>query len=150
MNRNQALSELTLESARITGKLNQVADRLARETGLSSARWQVLGTLANAGTPLTVAEIARRMELQRQSVQRTTNALARDGYVRFKPNPEHQRAKLVVLTREGARTLRHLQKLLESWTRPIIGQLSLDELHQAVRTLTKLRELIAGSNEAGT
>jgi DNA-binding MarR family transcriptional regulator len=41
------------------------------------------------------------MGLARQSVQRIANELAAKGYLRFAPNPHHERAKLVLLTDRG-------------------------------------------------
>lgn len=76
-----AFGELTLESFRLNGRLLATGDELARDLQMTSASWQVLGTLVLAGEPVTVAEIARRMGLARQSVQRITDRLAESKLV---------------------------------------------------------------------
>lgn len=145
--RNQALSDLTLEIFRLTARLNNLADRLSRQAGLSSARWQVLGTIAAAGEPQTVADVARRMGLQRQSVQRTADALEREGFLEYAPNPRHRRAKLATLTRAGDKALEQMRELREDWADEFKQDLSLQELQHATTTLVTLRTLLdAGEN----
>lgn len=137
--RNEALSELSLEVFRLTARLNTVAEQLARQAGLSSARWQVLGTIANAETPLSVAEIARRMGLQRQSVQRTADALEDDGFLTYVPNPRHRRAKLAALTAAGDDALERLRELRERWSDEFKNDFNLKDLQHATDTLLALR-----------
>jgi len=96
-----ATTELVLEVFRLNGELIATGDDLVADLGLTSARWQVLGAIALAATPLTIAQIARNMGLTRQSVQRIANDLAAEGFLRFAPNPHHQRAKLALLTDRG-------------------------------------------------
>lgn len=94
-------SRLALEVFRLNGALIAAGDALVAPLGLTSARWQVLGAIAQAGDGLPTAGIARTMGLTRQSVQRVVDDLSRLGLVRFAPNPHHKRAKLVQLTPEG-------------------------------------------------
>src|ERR1700760_4585868 len=95
---NDALGELIVELFRLNGLLLAEGDRLTNDLGLSSARWQVIGALELVVRPLPVAQIARNMGVARQSVQRITNELEADGLIAFDDNPDHRRAKLVVLT----------------------------------------------------
>ena len=83
-----AMTELVLEIFRVNGLLLAVGDRLTRELGLTSARWQVLGALADG--PLTAAQIARNMGLKRQSVQRLVDVLSEQGILIFEDNPHHR------------------------------------------------------------
>lgn len=95
-------SVLTLETFRLNGALIALGDAVVAPLGLTSARWQVMGAIAEAQGALPVAGIARNMGLVRQSVQRIADELAALGIVRFEPNPHHRRAKLVQLTERGA------------------------------------------------
>jgi len=140
--RNEALSDLSLEVFRLTARLNSLADQLSRQVGLSSARWQTLGALAAAGEPLTVAGIARRMGLQRQSVQRTADALSDLGHIEYQPNPRHRRAKLVVMTPRGEQALAKLHAVREQWANGFKQDLELSDLQQATATLARLSQLI--------
>jgi DNA-binding MarR family transcriptional regulator len=96
-----AITRIILQVFRLNGRLLAAGDRLVADLGLSSARWQVLGAIAVAQTPQSVASIARRMGLTRQAVQRTVNELVGSGLLEFAPNPDHQRARLVMLTKKG-------------------------------------------------
>jgi DNA-binding MarR family transcriptional regulator len=94
-------SRLALEVFRLNGALVAAGDTLVAPLGLTSARWQVMGAVAEAGGDLPVAGIARNMGLMRQSVQRIADELAAEGILRFAPNPHHRRARLVQLTEQG-------------------------------------------------
>jgi len=139
---SEALDHLSVETFRVTARLNQLADQLARNTGLTSARWQVLGTLHNTGTPLTVAEIARRMGLQRQSVQRTADGLAAQGHVEFAENPRHRRAKLVQITEQGYAVLNAVREDRDQWADHVTHGINTEALIRATATLAQLRAVL--------
>ena len=101
MNIKDAMTSLVLETFRLNGRILSSGDTLVADLGLTSARWQVLGAIALSPTPLPVAHIARNMGLTRQAVQRLVNEMEHEGFVRFAPNPHHQRAKLALLTSRG-------------------------------------------------
>src|SRR5215831_1072257 len=86
-----ALSALAVRVLRLSGLLNAAGDALARPAGQTAARWQVLAAAENA--PVTVAQIARMLNLARQSVQRLADVLADEGLVAYDDNPDHLRAK---------------------------------------------------------
>ena len=96
------VTDLVIAVFRLNGMLLETGNSLVSELGLTTAWWQVLGALARSPTPIPVAHIARNMGLSRQAVQRVVDLLAARGMVRFALNPHHQRAKLVVMTAEGA------------------------------------------------
>ncbi len=95
------LSRLALEVFRLNGALIAAGDGLVAPLGLTSARWQVMGAVAQSPEPLPTVQLARNMGLTRQSVQRVVDDLAAQGLVAFAANPHHKRAKLVQLTEEG-------------------------------------------------
>ncbi len=84
------LSSMALTVFALNGRFLKIADQLATPAGLTATRWQVLGAVLNE--PLTQAEIARRMGITRQSVQRTSSQLVEDEMVQFIPNPSHRKA----------------------------------------------------------
>ena len=136
----QQISEIILETFRLNGRLLEAGDRMTKDLGLSSARWQVLA--ATDVEPITVAEIARRMGLRRQSVQRTVNALLNDGFVELEPNPNHRRAKLVRLTEKGVSGLRETFRRQIDWGNELAEGMSTESLKETVRTLFELRTKI--------
>ena len=97
----EALTDLVLAVFRLNGRLLAAGDHLVSDLGLTSARWQVLGAIANAPSPQPVAWLARSMGLNRQGVQRIVNEMREDDLVELRPNPHHRRAHLVALTKRG-------------------------------------------------
>lgn len=104
------LTPLFISVFRLNGALIAAGDRLVADLDLTSARWQVLGVVANVPAPLSVASIARTIGLTRQGVRGVTAELVTSGLVEFRPNPHHRRAQLVVLTAKG-RDVEHAARL---------------------------------------
>ena len=138
--KGEVFTELVLEIFKLSGLLVAEGDRISGELGLSSARWKVLGAVAMADEPLTVAQVAREMGQARQSVQRIANNMVKSGYLSWKHNPAHKRAKLLVLTEKGNRVFRQLDSVQAPWANEASQQLDDHELNIA---LNVLRELVA-------
>lgn len=138
--KNDALKALIIEVFQANGQFLAKGDQLSADMGLTGARWQVLGAIALEEKALTVAQIARRMGLQRQSVQRLTDILVEQGILAYHPNPEHKRAKLVNFTQDGHGVYARMQKIQESWFDEVTADFSREELQQATSLLRRLRE----------
>ena len=108
-----AFSLLVIRIFQLNGRLGAAGDALAKPAGQSTARWQVLASVQ--GQPRTVADIARALELARQSVQRTADLLADEGLAVYEDNPGHRRAKLLRLTPAGETTLAAIQAEQRVW-----------------------------------
>jgi DNA-binding MarR family transcriptional regulator len=80
-----------------------LGETLAAREGLTQARWQTLW-IADTGR-LTVSQIARRLSVSRQSVQRVANELTADGMATFEPNPDHKASPILALTAAGRQAL---------------------------------------------
>jgi len=115
MNQGFIFTEIVLEIFKLSGLLVADGDRLTKSLGLTSARWKVLGALAIAEKPMTVAAIARNMGQTRQGVQRIADEMAQENIVRFQENPNHKRAKLLLLTEKGTGLYRKLSTIQEPW-----------------------------------
>lgn len=134
------LYQLIGEIFQANGKLLANGDQLSAQHGLTGARWQVLGALKLEERPLTVAQIARRMGLQRQSVQRLVDIMIKQGILTPLPNPEHKRAKLVELTQRGKQVCEQLTETKQCWATEIVQAFSREELEHAIQVLQKLGE----------
>ena len=111
------------------------------DLGLTSARWQVLGALQEG--PATVAEIARRMGLTRQNVQRIANCLVKDGFATTSDNPAHRRAKLYSLTPHGRTVMEEVAHRQAEWANLVadgIGATQIAEAVSLIAVLTKRLE----------
>ena len=135
-----AVTELVLETFRLNGRLLAAGDALIADLGLTSARWQVIGAVSLAQAPQPVAHIARNMGLTRQAVQRLANDLEREGLVRFAPNPHHQRAKLVLLTRKGKTAFAAAMNRWQPWANSLAAGLSLRDIKLASAMLRTIRQ----------
>lgn len=131
--RGLAFTDLILEVFRLNGLLLAAGDQLAAPSGLTSARWQVLG-VADHG-PVTVAQVARTMGLRRQSVQQTADALARDGFVVFVDDPDDARARRIALTTAGRRALRAVEARHAVWVEGLAARVDLTALQATVAAL---------------
>ena len=89
-----AWSEFVVLVFQLNGRLAGAGDELAQAAGQTSARWLVLAAVERA--PASVADIARVLNLTRQSVQRVADVLEQDGLAKYQENPAHRRAKLPV------------------------------------------------------
>lgn len=137
----EPLSDLVLSIFRLNGYLLRVSDRLTAGTGLTTARWQVLGAVLHE--PLTVAAIARNMGLTRQSVQRTADLLVQEGLCRYSPNPAHRRAKLLSSTDRGLDSVRQLAPRVIAWSKRMRESVGDDVIDAATVSVKELISALA-------
>jgi len=123
-------------------------DRLVGELGLTSARWQVLGTIVASERPQPVAWLARGMGANRQNIQRIVNDLAADGLVEFRSNPHHRRAQLVVLTDDGKKSFDDAMRLQAPWVNNLADGLKVSDIETTHRLITSIRQKLEGPGEA--
>lgn len=144
------VTELVLEVFRLNGELLADGDALVADLGLTSARWQVLGAVALSPAALPVAHLARTMGLTRQSVQRIANELAAEGYLSFAQNPNHERARLVLLTNRGREVydaaLRRWQRRAEKLTTGLSAKSTAAAI-ELLRTIRRQLEEVANKKQ---
>ncbi len=136
-----ALTDLIIETFQLNGAMLEAGNRITKPHGLTSARWQVMGAIvAEAGGALTTAQIARRMGLARQGVQRIVNELERSGMIVLKDNIDHKRARLVTLSAGGAKALERVSAEQVTWANALAENVGERRLKQAVKVLRAIRE----------
>lgn len=135
----RATSDLVLEIFRASARLLTAGDRLVAELGLTSARWQLLGTIVYAERAQPVSWIARDMGANRQNVQRIVNDLVKEGLLDFQPNPHHRRAQLVVLTEAGRKAFDLAMQLQTPWINELAEGLDMESIQTAHQILKHLR-----------
>lgn len=142
------LSGLILDLFRLSNRLIASGDRLVADLGLTSARWQVLGSIVAADRPQPVAWLARDMGANRQNIQRIVNDLEKEGLVGFRPNPHHRRAQLVVLTEKGRQSFEAAMRLQAPWINRLADGLRIGELEATHRVLLALRHRLEEEADA--
>ena len=131
-----AFTNFVVELFRLNGKMIAAGDKLTRDLGMTSARWQVLGAIGREAK--TVADAARVMGLTRQNVQRIADWLAESGMAEFIDNPNHRRAKLVTLTPKGVALRQRINRRQARWANDIAAHLTLEEVEAAIDLLKRV------------
>src|SRR5271169_3224534 len=142
-----ALTDLALDLFRLTNRMLASGDRLVADLGLTSARWQVLGSIMAVERPQPVAWLARDMGANRQNIQRIVNDLATEGLVAFQINPHHRRAQLVVLTDKGRQTFDAAMRLQAPWINKLSEGLQVEDLETTHRVIAALRQKLEGNED---
>ena len=140
--RGLAAGTLIYEVLRLHGRLIAAGDGLMADLGLTSARWQVLGTLAASRGRCTVSDLARILGQSRQSIQRLVNEMCRDDILGYEPNPDHKRSPFVVPTEKGRRLHGLVEDRRVPWTEGIAAKLTGVDTVEATRALSALRRLL--------
>ncbi|MEM7169848.1 MAG: MarR family winged helix-turn-helix transcriptional regulator [Pseudomonadota bacterium] len=136
----EALTALILETFRLNGALLAAGNKLTKPMGMTSARWQVMGAVAEAGQPLTVAQIARRMGLARQGVQRIVNDLEGLGRVVLEENLDHKRSPLVKITEAGDEVMAAIKEAQAAWVNQLADGLSERRIRDTLKLLEAVRD----------
>ncbi len=134
------LTELILEAFRLNGALLDAGNRITKPLGLTSARWQVMGAIELAGQPLTVAQVARRMGLARQGVQRIINDLERLEMLELKSNIDHKRSPLVSISAKGKRVMAEVNKAQIAWVNKLAEGLGIRKVEQALKLIQSVSD----------
>ena len=134
--RGIAYTNLLFEIFRINHRINAWGDRFSADSGLTSARWRVLGS--TLPEPKQVAQIARERGLTRQSVQQVANSLVSEGLARFKDNARHKSSKLLEPTALGRKTILQLNDRQAAFADILSEGCTAAELVAATKLLAKL------------
>ena len=145
-----ALTGLVLDLFRLNSRMLAAGDRLVAGLGLTSARWQILGSIVAADRPQPVAWLARDLGANRQNVQRIVNDLVAEGLAAFAANPHHRRAQLVVLSDKGKETYEAAMRLQVPWVNGLADGLSLKDVQAAHRVIAAVRRKLEGGDETGS
>ena len=137
---DDAFQEVLLALFRLHGQVLHAADVMSADAGLSGARWQVMKVVARR--PMTVSQVARRLGLQRQSVQRTADGLREQGLAEVLPNVDHARAGLIGLSATGRRTLVALQRRQQAWLDRCLRGATSADMDALASSLAELAERV--------
>ncbi len=78
-----------------------------RNCGLTPRQWELMSVAA--GERRSVPQLARRMRLVRQTVQRSADQLVALGLANFHPNPDHQRSPYLAVNDQGLEILSKIE-----------------------------------------
>ncbi|MFD7613091.1 MarR family winged helix-turn-helix transcriptional regulator [Streptomyces sp. NPDC059828] len=118
------------------GALRRSGEAIAASQGQTQARWQLLSVAS--GTPLSVAQAARRLGVARQGVQRIANDLVSEGLAAFGTNPDHRSSPLLELTSAGRQVLSEITARATEVHRLLAVDLPVSEITSARDLLRRL------------
>lgn len=109
------------------------------ESGLHGVGWSVgsravMGILVDAG-PATVPQVAARLDLARQNVQRHVDELRRLDHVEAHPNPKHRRSVLIEPTALGEKAFEEVRKRELAAMAELAPEIDLEEIRRATEVL---------------
>ncbi len=137
-----ALQELTLNLLELTSAMETKAHEIATPHGQTPSHWKVL---TSAGNELhTVPQIARRMGLSRQAVQKIANTLVADKLAFYETNPDHKTSPYLRLTPKGIQTVEAIARDHIAWSNAFSKSLTLDHLKTTAKTLRDLCDRLHG------
>ncbi len=142
------LTDLIIPVIQLEAHFSRAGETIAATGGQTLARWLTLEMVA--GEPATVADVARRLGLSRQSVQRIADLLARDGLTEYVANPAHRTSKLVRLTAHGRQSLRGIQSAQRVWANSLGARIGEANLRQASRVVEQLTRLLTVESSSGS
>jgi len=120
----------------LAGRFRAEGETIAARVGQTQARWQVMN--AASATRLTVPQIARRLGVTRQNVQRIANVLVNEAWATLEPNPDHRGSPHLVLNKRGQTALAQLSKAAARTHATLAGRLAgtdIGAIHRGLRRL---------------
>jgi DNA-binding MarR family transcriptional regulator len=129
----------------LAGLFRTRGDAIAAAIGQSQARWQVLS--AASGASFTVPQIARRLGLTRQAVQRVADLLVGEGLAAYADNPDHKSSPHLVPTETGEATLARLTRRARGFHAELAASLGDIDLAALRRDLRALLEAVKASTQ---
>lgn len=139
--RDIAMQQLIADVYETVGVMRRGGEAIAQVAGQTQARWHVMWMAASGH--FSVAMIARRLGLTRQSVQRTADAIVADGLATYEPNPDHQRSPLFTLTASGLQALERINDAARARNLKHAGVLGDEGIMQLRKLLERLRHSLA-------
>jgi DNA-binding MarR family transcriptional regulator len=129
----------------LAGRLRGRGDAIAATVGQTQARWQVMS--AASADPRTVPQLARRLGVTRQNVQRIADLLVAERSARYETNPDHRGSPYLVLTARGRETLDRLSKAAAIDHSRLARKLSGADVTSIHRGLRRLIEAVQSVSE---
>ena len=103
--------------------MRHLSSTFAREdwNGLRQSHFRLMSSIPVAG--ITITDLADRLGMTKQASGQFVTALAADGYLDVRADPDDRRARLVFLTTQGVRTLKavnaRIARIEREWARVV-------------------------------
>jgi DNA-binding MarR family transcriptional regulator len=131
--------ELVVTIFRLNSLFLSIGNDISKPAKQTSARWQILGSVYSQNQ--TVAQIARRMGLTRQSVQRIADVLSKEGFTRYLENIDHKKSKLLSITDAGRVAMQRIVEEQRKWASLWSTKISKPDLERTLTELHRIEEI---------
>lgn len=121
----------------------RVSDSVAREQGVTAPQWHTMSVLSG-GEAASVPQIAARLGVSRQAVQRVADQLLESGHLDRQANPRHETSPLLRLTPAGEEVLGRLRELSDAPRAAMLADIDPAQLRAADATLRTLLGALTG------
>lgn len=131
-------TELVLTIFELNHAIILSGDALVKDLNLSSATWKVLGAVNMSPNHLTVPQVAEKMGLSRQAVQRLANQLVAKDLLMWMENPKKKRSSFLAITLKGVELMKIVSKRQRAWAKNLSEDLEALDLEHATALLKKM------------
>jgi MarR family transcriptional regulator for hemolysin len=134
--------------AHVAREWRRAVDARLHVYGLTEATWLPLLRIARSETPMRQNELAASLSLDGSSVVRLLDTLENSGLIERCEDQADRRAKSLVLTPRGRRTVDQVERVSQDIRDVVLGKVSDEDLARSLRLLETVRDRLAGLGEA--
>jgi MarR family transcriptional regulator, transcriptional regulator for hemolysin len=134
--------------AHVAREWRRAVDARLHVYGLTEATWLPLLRIARAESPMRQNELAASLSLDGSSVVRLLAALESSGLIERNEDQADRRAKSLVLTARGRRTVDRVERVSQDIRDVVLGDVSDEDLARSLRLLETVRDRLASLGEA--
>jgi DNA-binding MarR family transcriptional regulator len=125
----------------------RIEDRMMKAEGVTLAQSRLLEVIQE--TPRARwSDIATVLGYSPRTITEAIDSMERDGLVARSPDPNDRRAKILTITRKGARDLKNAQKARDRVRGIFFGVLAEDERVRLFEMLERMREAVRSLDDA--
>ena len=126
----------------------RAVDHRMRPFGLTEATWLPLLRIARSETPMRQNELAASLSLDGSSVVRLLDALETSGLIERCEDRADRRAKSLVLTPRGRRTVDQVERVSQEIRDLVLGEVPDEDLARSLRLLETVRDRLLSLADA--
>ena len=134
--------------AHVAREWRRAVDGRLQPYGLTEATWLPLLRIARSEAPMRQNELAASLSLDGSSVVRLLDALESSGLVARCEDRADRRAKSLVLTAHGRRTVDQVERVSQDIRDLVLGEVADDDLARSLRLLETVRGRLLSLAEA--
>jgi MarR family transcriptional regulator for hemolysin len=134
--------------AHVAREWRRAVDGRLQAYGLTEATWLPLLRIARSETPMRQNELAASLSLDGSSVVRLLDSLENSGLIERCEDRADRRAKSLVLTPRGRRTVDQVEDVSLEIRQIVLGEVSDEDLARSLRLLETVRDRLLSLADA--